>query len=101
VVPPNSATPAPRAGVSLSGRTHQKWSETVAKWRGTIRGTDDLPEPGDLDGLARLVRQAIEAIDWMNLPDHERQAWVAEIEAAFEQARNLGCDLMKSYRPCE
>jgi hypothetical protein len=47
---------------------------------------DDLPELGDLKGLTRLVRQAIGDIERMDLPDHEPQAWIVEIEAAFEAA---------------
>jgi hypothetical protein len=52
---------------------------TPATRRGTIRGMDDIPDFGDLDGLARLARQAIEAIEGMDLPHHEREAWIAEM----------------------
>jgi hypothetical protein len=57
---------------------------------------DDLPELGDLKCLTRLVRQASEAIERMDLPDHEPQAWIAEIEAAFEAAAGrlrLSCNV--------
>jgi len=45
---------------------------------------DELPELGDLKGLTQLVRPAIADFERMDLPDHEPQAWIAEIEAAFE-----------------
>jgi hypothetical protein len=56
---------------------------------------DGLPDFGDLDGLERLVRQAIEAIERMDLPDAEREAWTAELEAAYRAARGKG---RNSYR---
>jgi hypothetical protein len=52
---------------------------------------DNLPDAGDLDWLARLVQRAIEAIGRMDLSEYERMAWIAEIEAAFEQARVSIC----------
>ena len=48
---------------------------------------DDIPDFGDLDGLARLVRQANEEVERMGLPDDWREAWSAEIEAACEGAK--------------
>lgn len=50
---------------------------------------DDIPDSGDLDGLALLVRRAIWAVERMALLDHERQAWIAGIEAAYKTAVKL------------
>jgi len=48
---------------------------------------DDIPDFGDLDGLARRVRQAIAAIEVMDSPDDQRTTWIAEFEAACEGAK--------------
>jgi len=68
-------------------RSHHKCAQTPATGRGTIRAMDDdLAELGDLDGLARLVRQAIEAVERIDLPDEQRQDGIAEIEEQYELA---------------
>jgi hypothetical protein len=40
-------------------------------------------------GLARLVDQAIANITVMDLDPAERDAWIAEIEQAFEEASRV------------
>jgi len=64
------------------------------RWR-CVERPDLLMLPGDrytVDGqgfnsLAEAVRQAIQRVQARDIPEDHRQAWVAEIEAAYRAAR--------------
>ena len=48
-----------------------------------------IPDIGDDVALRRLVRQAIERVRAMDIPEADKEAWVAYIEAQYRRASAL------------
>ncbi len=46
-----------------------------------------IPEIGDELGWRRLVRQAIERVRAKDIPEADKRAWIAYIEAQYRRAR--------------
>lgn len=49
--------------------------------------TTSIPDVGDEVGLRRMVRQAIERVRAMDLPEADKRAWIAYIESNYRAAR--------------
>jgi hypothetical protein len=47
----------------------------------------DIPDFGDELGLYRLVRRAIERVQAKDIPEADKRAWIAYIEANYRAAR--------------
>jgi hypothetical protein len=47
---------------------------------------DDIPELGDVAGLTSLYERAVDRIRRMDIDEHVRDAWLAEIGWQFDQA---------------
>ena len=80
--------PASPGGPREIQRTRQIQRRTAQAWPGILPAIAwRIPDFGDVVGLRRLYRAAVENIRSMDIPDADKRAVIAEIKAQYKVAK--------------
>lgn len=75
-------------GIFVSSRSRYKCTATIAAFFLIVVGMDlPIPDFGDVVGLRRLYRAAVERIRRMDMPEADKRVWIAELARQYRAAR--------------